>query len=248
MASATAPRGPASPVRERVIVYPDSDGKPMADNTEQCEWIVLLFGNLRALFPNDFVAADLLWYPVEGHPEISKAPDGLVALGRPPGKRGSYKQWEEGGIPPQVVFEIWSPANSVQDMFDKVRFYERYGVEEFYAYDPDRNHFNAWHRDGASLKPVSTAGGLTSPRLNIHFDPREDGLVVLSPDGTPFTTQAEDQRKARDAAQRADEEARRADEESRRADEEARRAEEQTRRAEVLAAQLRALGIEPEAK
>lgn len=199
----------------------------MADNTEQCEWIVLLFGNLRALLTNDFVAADLLWYPVEGHPEVRTAPDGLVALGRPPGRRGSYKQWEEGGVAPQVVFEIWSPANSVQDMLGKMRFYDRYGVEEFYAYDPERNHFNAWHRQGTALEPVSAVGGLTSPRLNIQFEPREDTLVVHFPDGTPFTTQAEDKLQARDAS---------------------RRAEEQALRAEALAAQLRALGIEPAAK
>lgn len=52
----------------------------------------------------------LLWYPVESHPEIRTAPDVLVVFGRPKGHRGSYKQWEEDNIPPQVVFEILSPG------------------------------------------------------------------------------------------------------------------------------------------
>lgn len=51
---------------DRQIIYPDSDGQPMADNTEQFEWIVLLKENLECLFAKDenvFVGGDLLWYP-----------------------------------------------------------------------------------------------------------------------------------------------------------------------------------------
>ncbi len=45
------------------IIYPDSDGKPMAENTKQARWIVILYGNLCALFrtrTDVFVAADNL--------------------------------------------------------------------------------------------------------------------------------------------------------------------------------------------
>ena len=45
----------------------------------------------------------LLWYAVEGDNKIRQAPDAMVAFGRPKGYRGSYRQWEEGGIAPQVV-------------------------------------------------------------------------------------------------------------------------------------------------
>src|SRR5262249_38304222 len=97
--------------RAPVLEDPDSDGQPMADNTLQYEWIVTVEGNLEICYagdPNVFVAGDLLWYAVEGHPEIRTAPDVLAAFGRPKGRRGSYKQWEEGGIAPQVVWEILS--------------------------------------------------------------------------------------------------------------------------------------------
>src|SRR4030095_3541808 len=98
------------------ITYPQSDGQPMADNTKQFRWIVTIQGGLDALFradPQVFVAGDLLWYPVEGHPEMCMAPDVMVAFGRPKGDRGSYLQWQEGGIAPQVVFEIRSPGNTI---------------------------------------------------------------------------------------------------------------------------------------
>ena len=32
------------------IIYPDSDGQPMADNTKQYEWIVKIKENLEILF------------------------------------------------------------------------------------------------------------------------------------------------------------------------------------------------------
>ena len=52
-----------------IVEYPDSDGKPMSDNTKQARWIVLFYTNLKGMFADRddvFVAADLLWYPVEG--------------------------------------------------------------------------------------------------------------------------------------------------------------------------------------
>ena len=97
------------------IIYPDSDGKPMADNTKQFRWIVTIKENLELLFADHsdvFVAGDLLWYPVEGNNRLCQAPDVMVAFERPKGDRGSYKQWEENNIAPQVVFEILSPGNN----------------------------------------------------------------------------------------------------------------------------------------
>src|SRR5207302_5944114 len=105
---------PVADAIDEQLLYPDSDGQPMAENTLQYQWIVTIQGNLDDLYRNDadvFVAGDLLWYPEEGKPTVRIAPDILIAFGRPKGYRGSYKQWEEGGIAPQVVFEILSPGN-----------------------------------------------------------------------------------------------------------------------------------------
>ncbi|ELS44641.1 hypothetical protein [Microcystis aeruginosa] len=86
-----------TPAIDPDIEYPDSDGKPMADNTEQYEWIVKIKENLEILFansPNVFIAGDLLWYPVQDKKITGPvAPDVMVVFGRPKGRRGSYKQW-----------------------------------------------------------------------------------------------------------------------------------------------------------
>src|SRR6516162_28281 len=112
--------------RRPSIVYPESDGKPMADNTLQFQWIVTIKEGLDWVFqdrPDVFVAGDLLWYPVEGKPKICQAPDALVAFGRPKGYRGSYLQWEEGGVAPQVVFEVLPPGNTMPELLRKLNFY-----------------------------------------------------------------------------------------------------------------------------
>ena len=86
--------------------YPDSDGQLIADNTKQFRWIVVIMENLERLFASDanvFIAGDLLWYPVEGNPKLRQAPDVMVVIGRPKGNRGSYRQWEEGGIAPHSI-------------------------------------------------------------------------------------------------------------------------------------------------
>ncbi len=210
------------------ITYPQSDGQPMADNTKQFRWIVTIQGGLDALFrdnPQVFVAGDLLWYPVEGHPEISTAPDVLVAFGRPKGDRGSYLQWEEGGVTPQVVFEILSPGNTSAAMMRKFRFYERYGVAEYYLYNPDTVELSGWQRQGDTLEEIEPMQGWVSPRLGIRFEIERGVLQLYRPDGERFATYVElmEQR-----------------------EHERQRAEQEHQRAERLAARLRALGIELE--
>jgi Uma2 family endonuclease len=122
-----------------VIHYPDDDGLPMSDNTAQFTWINVLMWSAEAQFradPDVFVAGNHLIYPVEGKPKVRQAPDVYVAFGPRKGDRGSYKVWEEGGVFPQVVFEVWSPHNRHQRMEDKRAFYDRYGAEEYYIVTP----------------------------------------------------------------------------------------------------------------
>ena len=42
------PIGP--PLVPEEIIYPESDGLPMADNSRQTQWIVYFYDNLKALF------------------------------------------------------------------------------------------------------------------------------------------------------------------------------------------------------
>ena len=241
----------------RTVEYPDCDGLPMSDNTLQFQWIMTIVGGLRALFrsnPDVFVAGDLLWYPVEGDNTIRSAPDAMVAFGRPKGYRGSYVQFREGGVAPQVVFEVRSPGNRASDIARKYAFYDRFGVEEYYLIDPEGNEVEGWSRVDEALRKIPDIARWTSPRLGIRFDRSGDELQMIGPDGRPFETyedvahRAEEEReRAEEERERAEEERERADEERGRAEEERERAEEARIRAERLAEKLRALGADPDA-
>jgi Uma2 family endonuclease len=189
---------------DEFIDYPESDGQPMAENTLQFQWIVTIQGNLDGLYAgqiNVFIAGDLFWYPVQGHPEINQAPDALVVFGRPRGHRGSYRQWEEGGIAPQVVFEVLSPSNRPEEMNRKFNFYEKYGVEEYYVYDPVSFELNGWLRDQQRLRPIVQMDGWVSPRLQIRFDLSGGELVIYRPDGERFLTFTELMQQKQEAKQ-----------------------------------------------
>ena len=216
------------------IDYPDSDGQPMADNTKQFRWIVVIKENLELLFVNEpevFVAGDLLWYPVEGDNAIRQAPDVMVVVGRPKGDRGSYRQWQEDNLAPQVVFEILAPGNRYGEMLRKLGFYNRHGVEEYYIYDPDKLELTGLLRGEQGLEVIEEINGWVSPRLQIRFQITDEGLEIYRPDGQRFLTYSELGLEL--------------EQERSRADQERSRAEQAQEQVDRLAAQLRAAGLEP---
>jgi Uma2 family endonuclease len=225
------------------IVYPDADGKRMAENTLQYEWIVAIHTGLELLFRSRedvFVAADNLIYPVQGNPRIATAPDVYVAFGRPKGHRGSYKVWEEDGIFPQVVFEVWSPGNTLTEMIDKRGFFRQYGAEEFHLIDPQNGHAEVWVREGAQFVEVQDLSAFVSPRLGLRYEPAGDAISLIGPDGRRFESALE----MGEARERLSQQV---DEEKKRVEEEKQRAIEAVERAAKMAAKLRELGIDPDA-
>ncbi len=217
------------------IIYPDSDGQPMADNTVQFRWIMMLYHNLAWLFAENsevFVAGDLLWYPVVGDNKTRQAPDVMVVFGVEKGDRGSYQQWKEKGIAPQVVFEIRSPGNRQKELDRKLLFYDRYGVEEYYLYDPDKNDLSGWLRTQGRLDMIEAVEDWVSPRLQVRFELSQETLQLYRPDGQRFLTPIEVEQQLQQQRQRAETERLRAEQEQLRAEQERLRAETEQLRAE----------------
>ncbi len=208
-------------INKSEIIYPERDGNSMSDNTTQFRWITTIKSNLDWLFAKDeqvFVAGDLLWYPLENNNKKRQAPDIMVVFGRPKGDRGSYQQWKENNIAPQVVFEIISPGNTQKEMNKKLLFYEHHGVEEYYIYDPEKNDFSGLLKNEQELEVIEDIDNWISPRLGIRFQLAEPELIIYYPDGQSFSSYSEEKDKA----------------------------EQERQRAEKLAAKLRELGINPE--
>jgi hypothetical protein len=156
----------------------------------------------------------------------------MVAFGRPKGYRGSYQQWLEDNIPPQVVFEIWSPGNRLSPMAKKFEFYDRYGVEEYYLYKPDLVDLTGWQRRDSRLQVIDQMVGWVSPRLGVRFELSESELQIDRPDGQRFLTYLE-------LAQAREQERQRAEQAESRAEQ----AEAQLQALQNL---LRERGIDPE--
>jgi Uma2 family endonuclease len=216
------------PYSKSDLSYPDSDGRPTADNTEQFRWIVLIKENLEVLFAADpavFVAGDLLWYPVPSRIITPIAPDVMVVLGRPKGRRGSYRQWQEAEVPPQVVFEILSPSNTTEEMDRKLEFYDTYGVKEYYLYDPESFQLDGWLRQDQHLTKLWQMNGWTSPWLGIRFETGQGEPAIYRPDGQRFLTSIEMEHKL---------------------EQERQRAEQERQRANQLADYLRSIGVDPD--
>ncbi len=228
-------------------IYPETDGKPMSENTEHYRWIVTIKENLEILYAADanvFVAGDLLWYPVEKKQDPKSAPnvgpDVMVIFGVPKGKRGSYQQWAEGNIPPQVVFEIRSPGNETAEMKDKFDFYQQYGVEEYYLYDFTRFALDGWQRRGERLEPILNMNGWVSPRLGIRFLMTTEDLEVYRPDGRRFLTSVELEERAEMAESRLEQA------EAQLEQTESRLNQLTAQLSNLSTEQLKALGIDPE--
>jgi Uma2 family endonuclease len=232
------------------IEYPDDDGLPMSDNSLQSDWIVSIHTHLAAMFaedPNVVVALNMLWYPVEGQPTIRLAPDVFVVFGRPKQYRGSYMQWTEDDKPLSVIFEVLSPGNSVEEMVGKKAFYERYGAEEYYVYDPFSHELDGFIRKDDRFVALPDMNGWISPLLGIRFDLSKGELTIFDPDNEPFDVssvavvgkkRAEKELQASNRRERAA---------KRRADEQKQLADAEKQRADRLAEKLRQLGIDPDA-
>ncbi len=236
------------------VDYPDSDGEPMADNTLQWDTIAYLVTAVRRWYADRldvFVAGDLLWYFEEGNPTARLAPDCMVAIGRPSGYRGSYRQWVECGVCPQVVFEVLSPKNTFVEMRYKYETYARLGCLEYYLIDPYEQRITGFRREDYALVDIPDAVGHRSEILGLTLDFRDDffdlrtsSASLLRPDELGASVDqltSEVARVRRESAAARDE----ADAARDEADAARREADAARREAELLRAKLRAAGIDP---
>lgn len=130
--------------QEKATIYPESDGKPMAETDVHAELLIDLRVALDNHFRNDpnvYVSGNLLVYYVEGNPAKCFAPDVFVVHGVPKGQRRIYKLWEEGVIP-QIVIELTSRKTWREDLQTKWRLYEELGVQEYFIFDPEYDYLD----------------------------------------------------------------------------------------------------------
>jgi Uma2 family endonuclease len=119
------------------IIYPSSDGEPLAESYLHLYAIIVTLTVLQQYLQGQqaMVLADQFLYYAEGFPRLRVAPDVMVILGVEPGPRDNYKIWQERQVP-AVIFEITSPKTRNEDTVNKKKLYENLGVQEYWLFDP----------------------------------------------------------------------------------------------------------------
>ncbi len=211
--------------------YPSSDGRPMAENEWQLVAILDAIQVLRARYrerPDVYACGDMLIYYEEGDPSKAVAPDAFVVFGAPSHMRMVYKLWEEPKAP-DFVLEVASPGTWTRDAGFKRTLYEGLGVQEYWRFDPCGGLFDP-RLQGLTLEtgryrdvPGRLAHGRRvwpSAVLGLDLRPQEAVVRFSEPASGADLEGFDEMAAARFAAEE---------------------------RARGLAAQLRTLGIEPEA-
>lgn len=148
----TAERAPASTKLSRYnlaeddlsIVYPDSDGEPMAENDHQLTAMIDAISMLRTWYADRedvYPGGDMLMYYKMNDNETRVAPDVFVVFGvESRHKRDSWIVWREGKAP-DIVMELASGSTWRRDMREKRDIYAEMGVTEYWRFDPTSNYF-----------------------------------------------------------------------------------------------------------
>jgi Uma2 family endonuclease len=128
-------------------IYPDADGKPMAEIGIHVKAILWLLAVLSTRFKNRkdvYVAANMFLYYAKGQPEKRRAPDIMVAKGLKDGsyERRSFKTWIEGVVP-SCVIEVTSKKTAQEDLKKKKPVYQKIGVREYFMFDPLHDYLPA---------------------------------------------------------------------------------------------------------
>jgi Uma2 family endonuclease len=119
------------------IVYPSSDGEPVAETYVHLYALLVTLEVLRQYMDGRqaTVLGNQFLYYAQGFPKLRVAPDVMVIFDVAPGGRDNYKIWEEGQVP-AVIFEITSGGTKDQDQVFKKTLYEQLGVQEYWLFDP----------------------------------------------------------------------------------------------------------------
>ena len=160
--------------RQKKIVYPETDGKPLPDGEYQAPLYREIVGTLQTHFagrPDVHVNGNTMFYYEEGSPQRVISPDCYVAFGVDIERiysNNTYLLWEMGK-PPDFVLEIGSRSTRRNDLGPKRDLYARLGIGEYWRYDGTGGDFYGEPLVGEYLQDGEYR------RFELHHEP--DGTV-----------------------------------------------------------------------
>ena len=230
------------------LVYPESDGEPMAETEKHRKVMIDIIDILEQHFqhlPDVHVSGNLLLYYEEGNPRKSISPDVFMVRGLSKKELRTYKTWEQ---PPTLdfVLELASPNTFRRDFTEKKQIYEKtLRVKEYYIYDPYGEiepDFIGFRLVDTGYEPIAfVEERLLSETLGLELEARDGILRVYDPAIEAWLQPSRDRvdiaetRAAEEARARKEAETRAAEEARARKEAETRAAEEARARKEIEA-------------
>ena len=223
------------------IIYPSSDGEPLAETQQHASAILNTFGLLRLYLQNQqaVVFADQFLYYIEGNPRARVAPDVMVVFDITKKLYDNYKIWEWKQNPAMII-EVTSAGTKDTDFNFKKMLYEQLGVTEYWLFDP----YGEWITEqlrGYRLNTAEIYEPITdhcSQVLQLRLEADEYLISFYRLDNGEKLRTLEELDVAIQEAEH------RAEQASQRAEQESQRAEQESQRANRLAEKLRQLGVE----
>ena len=175
---------------ETADLYPESDGKPMAETDLHIEAIIEMRSRFRNYYrdiPDIYISGNIMMYYEDGRPPKAVSPDILISFGVGKKPRRTYKIWEEGK-PPDFVVEFSSKGTVQNDLNHKMELYARLGIPEYFLCDVDRRYLPAPLMgfrliDGEYVEIAPNAdGGISSEILGLDFHLLDDGFGIYDPE------------------------------------------------------------------
>ena len=164
---------------KRVVDYPTSDGKPMAETELHWQVMVDVVETLREFYvaePMVHVGGNLLLFYEEGNRRKHVSPDAFMVRGIPKFPlRDYYLLWEEGR-PPDVVIEITSKTTKREDQNKKrVLYRDVLKISEYFQFDPTEDYLKpslqGVRRIGEDYVPIELVDGrLYSENLGLSLE------------------------------------------------------------------------------
>jgi Uma2 family endonuclease len=162
---------------EDEILYPSSDGQPVAETDLHIEELLTFRSMMRLRYrerDDVYVAGNLLVYYEKGNPNARVAPDGFVVFGVPARNRRVFKTWQEQAAP-SFVIEFTSRGTWLEDFGNKKALYAGLGVEEYFQFDPEADYLDpplqAQRLIDGEYRPIGPRadGGIESQTLRLIF-------------------------------------------------------------------------------
>ena len=170
------------------LVYPESDGEPMAETPKHQQVMIDCMDILRSHFrglADVYIGGNMMLYYEEGNPRKSISPDVFMVRGVSKQELRTYKTWEQQATL-DFVLEVASPSTYTRDFNEKMEIYAKIlKVKAYCIYDPYHEidpYFIGFRLVGEAYEEIPFVNDrLPFVVLGLEFGERDGALRLYDP-------------------------------------------------------------------